>query len=252
MPNEFKDKTFLVIGASSGIGQCVALELGSLGANVVLLARDQQRLNSTLEQMPQGRHTVISFDATAVAEIDNVVKSMKDSHGRIDGCVYCVGLGGSYRLRDMTSDFFQLSMVANCYAFIEFVRCLVKKKPREQSMRIVGISSLASITNVKYMTAYSASKAAMDAAVRCLATELIPRNITINTIRPGFVDTRMIADLAMNDIVGGINETIKENGYQPQGVIAPDDVAKLAVYLLSDAAKFITGTAMSINGGAPT
>ena len=117
-------------------------------------------------------------------------------------------------------------------------------------MHIVAISSLASVSSDRYFTPYSASKAAMDAAVRCLARELVTRNVTINSIRPAIVDVeRMRA--ALDDITdGGLNQQIIDNGFQPLGLIPPKDIAKATAYFLSDAAKYITGTSMFFNGGA--
>jgi NAD(P)-dependent dehydrogenase (short-subunit alcohol dehydrogenase family) len=249
MNSEYKNKTYLVTGASSGIGRSVCLELSSLGANVVLLARNETGLAETQRLMTQeGRHTIRPFDVSAIADIAEIVNSIFEHYERIDGLVYSAGRGGQSRLRDTVYDLIHSLMLVNFYAFIEFVRCLMKKKPKSQVMRIVGISSLASVSHEKYFTAYAASKAALEASVRTMATEIIPRNATINVIRPAFVNTAMIA--GMNEILGDFEAHIKSTGYQPQGLIAPEDVAKLAVYLLGDAAKSITGAVVPINAGA--
>jgi NAD(P)-dependent dehydrogenase (short-subunit alcohol dehydrogenase family) len=241
-------KNYLVIGASSGIGRSACERLAKLGANMILIARRSELLENTLQSMTQGNHAIYSFDVTNISEIQNILVSILDSYRKIDGCVYCVGSGDTPRLRDITYDRLHAVMLANFYAFIEFVRCLVKKKAKSNIMRIVCMSSLASMSNDKYLTAYAASKAAMDAAVRCLATELVLKNVTINSIRPAFVNTGRTAGLA--ELIGDVGEHLKKNGYQPQGWIPPEDVADLIVYLLSDAAKFITGTSVAINGGA--
>lgn len=248
MNTEYKDKTYLVTGASSGIGRSVCLELSALGANVALIARNEAGLAETQRLMLQeGRHTSMPFDVSAMAGIHEVVDSLHERYGKIDGLVYCAGLGGTARLRDTDYTMMNSLMLVNCYAFIEFIRCLNKKKPTAQAMRIVGVSSLASVTHEKYFTAYAASKAAMEAAVRTMAAELIPRNSTVNAIRPAFVNTPMIA--GMNELLGDFDAHLK-SGYQPQGLIAPEDVAKLAIYLLGDAAKSMTGSVMSLNAGA--
>jgi NAD(P)-dependent dehydrogenase (short-subunit alcohol dehydrogenase family) len=246
MNSEFSGKNYLVVGASDGIGRSVCQELGARGANLILVARQKEKLEKAIQSLPSGKHTAIPFDVTEIAAISSVIDSIMTDYKEINGCVYCPGSGDSPRLRDTTYERLHAVMRVNFYPFIEFVRCLIGWKPRAQTMRIVGISSLASTANDKYLAAYAASKAAMEAAVRCLATEIVSRNATINTIRPAFVDTGRVDHL--DDIVGDVDVRIRD--YQPQGYIPPEDAAKLVVYLLSDAAKFITGAAIPINGGA--
>jgi NAD(P)-dependent dehydrogenase (short-subunit alcohol dehydrogenase family) len=248
MTDEFKDNNYIVIAASSGIGRCVSLELSRLGASVILIARHQGRLNKTLEQMTIGHHTAISFDVGNIEAIETTVNSIVEQYSHIDGLVFCAGCGNTYRLRDLSYSNLHELMLVNFYAFVELIRCLIKKKPKSQTMRIVGLSSLASSGNDKYFTAYNVSKAAMETTVRTLSTELVTKNTTINTIRPGWVETERI--LPFTELLGDMNDHIKKTGYQPQGLIPPEDVAKLVIYLLSDAAKFITGAALPINGGA--
>ena len=135
-------------------------------------------------------------------------------------------------MRDLSYERLHAIMLTNFYAFIEFVRSLTQKKPKKQCMSIVGISSLASIAPEKYFTIYAASKAAMETAVRCLALELAIKNTTINTIRPGVVATSRLAHL--NEFTGDIGTKIKESGFQPLGLIPPEDVADMTLYLLSE------------------
>ncbi|MDR1276782.1 MAG: SDR family oxidoreductase [Candidatus Accumulibacter sp.] len=248
MNGEYSGKNYLVVGASSGIGRSVCLELGAQGANVILVARHKQALEETLQLMPRGKHTILPFDIADISDIEMVVTTMQTEYNHIDGLIFSAGKMGKIRLRDNTYATTHEFMQINFYPFIEFIRCLVRKKTKAQSMRVVCISSLASVTHEKYLTAYAASKAAMEAAVRCLGTELAAKNMTINAVRPAFVKTEMLAEI--DEITGDFNEHIKSTGYQPLGLIDPNDVAKLAIYLLSNAAKSITGATLSINAGA--
>lgn len=245
---EYEGKHYLVVGASSGIGESVALELASLGANVTMLARRLEKMEAIRERMVSGRHELCAFDVSNLSRIDEMVNTVNSRYGSIDGCVYCAGSGDTARLRDLTPARLHNVMQVNFYAFVEFVRCLVEQKAKKQSMRIVALSSLASVCNNKYFTPYAASKAAMDAAVRCLARELVSKKVTLNSIRPAVVDVERLRDL--DDLTGGINEQIKKSGYQPLGMIPPEDIAKMVSYLLSDAASYITGTTLPFNGGA--
>ncbi|SBW03791.1 conserved hypothetical protein [uncultured delta proteobacterium] len=246
--SEFSGKIYVVAGASSGIGRSVSLELARLGANVVLIARNSAPLEKLLGEMDKGCHTILPFDMARVNDIQGMIEGVYAQYGQLDGCVYCVGTGPWARLRDTLPDMMQEAMLLNCTAFVELVRWIIRKKKKAQGMRIVGISSLASETREKYYAAYAASKAAMEASIRCIATELIAKNATINAVRPGFVATPRLA--ALEDVTGDVEATIKANGFQPQGLISPEDVARMAVYLLSDAAKSITGACLPVNGGA--
>ena len=248
MIQALKNKTYAVVGASSGIGAKVAMELAEQGANTILIARRQDKLSEVRDSLKDGRHSIYSFDVSNIDAIESLCATLKEQSGPLDGMAYCAGQGGRYRLRDSTHEVFHSLMLVNFYGFMEFTRCLVKNKPQKAPMRIIGISSLASTTHQKYFSAYAASKAAMEAAVRSLATELVSKNVRINTLRPAFVRTAILE--AVDDVLGGFEESIVKSGYQPLGLIDPDEVAKMVAFLLSDAPISITGAAIPINGGA--
>lgn len=246
--SEYTGKTYLVTGASSGIGLCLSRKLLSLGAKVLLLARNKEKLEQAVASLPPGDYEALAFDVAHISEIASLIESILERHPKLDGLVYCVGNGDIARLRDNSFDRLHAVMLTNFYAFIEFVRAITNKKNKKDRMRIVGISSLASTQPEKYFTSYSSSKAAMEAAVRCLALELKTKNTTINSIRPGVVQTERLAPL--NEVAGDIGTKIVESGFQPLGIIPPDDVASMVLYLLSNSANFITGASFPINGGA--
>ena len=249
MNREHEGKHYLVIGASSGIGESVTLELASLGANITMLARRTEKMEAILKKMPARNHKYYGFDVTQIDEIFNIVAKIYEEQGKVDGCVYAAGVGDIMRLRDLTYERLHHVMQVNFYPFVEFVRAMISKKLRKDAMHIVAISSMASVSSDRYFTPYSASKAAMDAAVRCLARELVTRNVTINSIRPAVVNVERLRHL--DEITeGGLNKQIIDNGYQPLGLIPARDIAKATAYLLSNAANYITGTTMFFNGGA--
>ena len=249
MNQEYIGKHYLVIGASSGIGESITLELASLGANVTMLARRTEKMEAIKENMSSGNHGYYGFDVSQILDIPNIVSRIYEERGKLDGFVYAAGICNTMRLKDLSYDALHHMMQVNFYPFVEFVRALASKKARKDIMRIVAISSMASVSSDRYFTPYSASKAAMDAAVRCLARELVTRNVTINSIRPAVVDVERLRGL--DEIVeGGLNQQIIDNGYQPLGLIPARDIAQATAYLLSDAASYITGTTMFFNGGA--
>ena len=248
MTNSYLGKNYIVTGGSSGIGREVCIQLAEKGANVVLLGRNEERLQQTLQKMNAGHHKCISFDVSEIEKIQNLMTSLVEEYSAFDGFAYCSGIGGSTRLRDMSFEWIHRIMRVNFYGFIEFVRCLSRTAKKSHPMQIVGLSSLASSTHEKYYLAYAASKAAMESAVKTLATELVRRNMSICTIRPGFVDTPMLD--TMHSYTGDFNDYIKKTEYQPTGLIPPSNIADMVIYLLSDKGRYFTGSCVPVTGGA--
>ncbi len=241
-------KSILVTGASSGIGRAVCRELARQGASVILLARNEQGMRETMSAMPEDQCLPLVVDLHDLAALPACLEEAREWRGHIDGCVYCAGIGGRARLRDTSPGFMAERMLVNCFAFVETVRGLVRLKKKEQSLRVAAISSFAALGRDKYFVAYAASKAALEAAAKTLAVELLPRNVALNIIRPAFVNTPMISGPA--DPLGDFAARLEESGYQPMGLIEPEEVACMAAYLMGDAAAHISGSTFSINAGA--
>ncbi|MDR1243461.1 MAG: SDR family oxidoreductase [Deltaproteobacteria bacterium] len=248
MNTEYSGKNYIITGGTSGIGRCICLELSYLGANVALIARNQERLRQTYEKMSAGNHAAISFDVNDISGISGIIDNVYVQYGTIDGFVHCVGSGEASRLSRLSYDKLHAAMLSGYYAFVEFVRCVAGKRNKAAPLRIVSISSAASVTHAKHLTAYAAAKSALEAATRTLSAEFISKKVTVNAVRPAYVRTARLA--TVNELTGDIEEHLKRTGFQPQGLIEPEDAAKLAIYLLGDAAKSITGMVFSINGGA--
>lgn len=245
----FSGKSYIIVGATSGIGKSVAECLAAQGANTALMARTEVSLKEARESLACGNHEIFPLDAANPAMVKHAVADVKNKYGAIDGMVWCVSTGKTGRLRDLSIEDMHNSFDGSFFSFLEMVKCLVHGKPKAFPLRIVAISSLASAEFQKYLTLYSASKAALEAAIRCLAQELGPRNVRINAIRPAFVDTPRLA--ALNEVTGNVEKTLKNNGYQPLGLIPPNDVAQMVLFMLGESSSFINGVSWDINGGAP-
>jgi len=249
MTTGFIKKTIFVTGASSGIGRAVCKELAFHGAYVILQGRNSKAIQETMENMSPEKCLPLVADLSDFHNLPTVVEQAEDWQGSIDGLVYCAGIGGRARLRDTSPEFMLERMQINCFAFVELVRQLIKRKKKKIPLRIVVISSFASLGHDKYYTAYAASKAALEAAAKTLASELRIHNTAVNIIRPAFVNTPMVIGAA--DPLGDFASRLEESGHQPLGLIPPEEVAQMAIYLLSSSAAHITGTVFSINGGTP-
>lgn len=247
-PMDLTGKTYLVTGASAGMGKTVCIILSQLGAKVVLISRNESRLFETRRVMDNIElHKVVPFDLNKLADIEDMIKTIAVETGKFDGFVHCAGLGTTKPLQATTPDFMDEMMKVNVYAFIEITRCITKKKYCNPNMSIVVISSAASVRGDKAKTAYCASKGALDSAVQALAAELgMTKKFRVNSVNPGWVNTDMYK--AYVEATGDVKaKEIEERQFM--GVSEPSDIANVIAFLLSDASKMITGQSIFVDGG---
>ncbi len=243
MKKQFIDltgQTVLVMGASSGIGRQSAILLSELGARCVLVARREKELKEAVASLSGDGHLYVPADLSELENIKYLLEKIRNLAGRLQGLIYCAGIGPIRPYSISDPQFMREVMEINFFAFYETVRQFVKRKNSEDGAKIVAISSFAGARPEKGQAAYGASKAAMDAAIFCLAQELMPRHISVNGVRPAIVDT----DMAKNSKDGkdGLAK-------QPLGVIEPEEIAKLIGYLVSPLANKITGRLFDIDAG---
>lgn len=241
------EKTILVTGASSGIGRETARFLASLGATIILLARSEARLSEVLEELPGVGHVYYCFDLAAIDEIDSKVADIVSLSGPLSGCVHCAGVGGVRPLKMLKPSFLQAVMTVNFSSFVELMRAVSQRGRFVEGTGSVAISSVASLQGSAGKAAYCASKAALDASVRCLAKELAPKKIRVNSILPGLIKTEMNEQFQARSALSDDARAIALRQYM--GLGAPIDVAKMVAYLLSDSASFISGTNVHMDGG---
>lgn len=245
---DFNDSKIVIVGASSGIGRETAITLSKLGATVIAVARRKEELDATLELLEGDGHRSFVMDAADVNGIEGVIKGIVGEIGPVDGLVYAAGISKSRPLSQLKPDALQETFSVNFFGFMETVRQLCKKGRFNPGMRIVAISSIAALRGDSAHTAYSASKAAIDGAVRCLAMELADKGICINTVAPAMTNTVMY-----ENFIGKFGEDSESNRKlmrrQYLGIARTQDVANAITFLLSPAARFITGICMPVDGG---
>lgn len=247
MKNSVQGKHILVTGASSGIGKEVAFMCAEAGAKVTLIARDAQRLQEVLSQLGGQGHCYFAWDLSQLSGIDDLVGKVTDENGAVDGFVHCAGVESARPLKFLKPDYVKNVMDIYFFSYLELVRCITGKKRFHPGLSIVSVSSIASDAGSPAKTIYSASKAAMDAAVRCLAKELATKEIRVNSVKPAFVRTKMYEEVMEN--VGDSEDILQTVKRQYQGVSEPRDVASAILFLLGEESKVITGTNMDISGG---
>ena len=245
-PFSLEGKNILITGASSGIGRQCAIDCSKMGANVVLTGRNRERLEETAGKLHFGNHKVLSIDLN---DTDNLKKSILEivtESGPFSGYVHSAGIEKTQLLKNLKPKDYLEVFSTNFIGGVEVLKYLTKKGNYNQGFKAVFISSItAHIARVGTL-AYTASKGAIVSAVRELAAELAPRGININCISPGTILTPMMENYL---------STLTEEDYKkrvsgfPLGLGQTTDVSNAAIYLLSDASRWITGQNITIDGG---
>lgn len=240
-PFSLAGKTILVTGASSGIGRGIAIECSRMGATVVLFGRNQNRLVQTLEQMESEGHLLIVCDLTNTTEVKRIVTDLP----KLDGVVHCAGIGQRILCKQLQKEDVDKVMDTNFKAPVLLQTELLLQKKIKNNASIVFIASISSWSPSIGNSIYSASKGAIASFANCLSLEVAPRKIRVNCISPAMVWTELVfAD-------GTDEQKLKEDEehYPLKRYGHPEDIAYLAIYMLSDASTWMTGSNVIISGG---
>lgn len=239
-------KIAIVTGGGSGIGLAIAEKLVQAGIRTVIVGRDEQKLNAAKEKLGELCETVAN-DLSNLSGIPALINGIVEKWGRIDVLVNNAGINLKKDFTEVTDEDFQRILQTNVTAVFalsrEVVKCMIEKNVKGS---IINISSMASQYGIPKVIAYTASKSAIEGMTRAMATELSPKGIRINCIAPGFIATDMSAK-ALN---GDPERKVKVMGRTPMGFMGdPADIGDAALYLASDAAKYITGVVLPVDGG---
>lgn len=245
-PFSLKDKTFLVTGASAGIGQDVALLLAQLGAKLILVGRDQQRLQETKNALPENNHRISAFDLTQFDLVSSWLKEWVAESGPLDGLVHSAGLHLMKPVRLTTAKDYHAIMDGNVGSAFSLAKAFSQKGITQPTASLVFISSVAGLTGQGGITTYSASKGAIAALTRSLAIELASSGVRVNCVAPGIVETPMSERLFSQLTEAQMNALRAQH---PLGFGKPRDVAHAVAFLLADTARWITGTTLIVDGG---
>ncbi|MGZ8797082.1 MAG: 3-oxoacyl-[acyl-carrier-protein] reductase [Thermoanaerobaculia bacterium] len=242
MKIDLSGKTALVTGASRGIGEAIARRIGETGAHVLCAARSLDRVQQVAKEI--GNATAVELDIAA-PDVRDRVKRLLDERG-IDILVNNAGITQDDLFIRMKPDAWTDVIRTNLDSAFNITQEVVKKMIRARWGRVINISSVVGLMGNAGQVNYASSKAALIGFTKSLALEIGSRNVTVNAVAPGFIQTSMtaaITDEAKGKLVERI--ALKRLG-------TPDDVAYAVVFLASEQAGYITGTVLNVSGGLYT
>jgi NAD(P)-dependent dehydrogenase (short-subunit alcohol dehydrogenase family) len=246
-PFNLVGRRVLVTGASSGIGRATSVLLASLGAELVCLGRDEARLAETTSALAPGKHVTVKFDLTDADGIAPLLSRLATAGGPLAGVVHSAGIQRAAPLRIVKSRDFVDQFNVNSLSAAMLTAAIGKRGVATPAgCSVVLIGSVMSVLGAAGLSAYCASKGALVGLTRAAALELAPAQIRVNAILPGVVDTEMsrkhLAQL-------GEEHVQNVQRMHPLGIGSADDVAGSVAFLLSDAARWITGSCLTVDGG---
>jgi NAD(P)-dependent dehydrogenase (short-subunit alcohol dehydrogenase family) len=249
-------KRAIVTGAGKGIGRSIALALAQAGADVGVTARTASDIDAlALEIQAMGRRSLaVTCDVTDPEQVQHMATTLLAGLGGLDILVNNAGNAGSHKMLNHPDELWHRMLAVNLTSVYYVCKAFLPTLTEQRSGRIINIASIASRVGGNYIAAYTASKHGVLGLTRALAAEMIPYNITVNAVCPGYVDTPM-TDASVNNMVArtGMSEE-RAREYlaktSPQNrLISPEEVASAVVFLAMDINRGITGQALNIDGG---
>jgi NAD(P)-dependent dehydrogenase (short-subunit alcohol dehydrogenase family) len=246
----------VVTGAGRGIGRSIALALAKAGADVAVTARTSQELEQLAVEISHmaRRSFFTSCDVTDPTQVQSMAERFLHDLGHIEILINNAGNAGSHKFLNHPDDLWHRMLAINLTSIYYVTKAFVPTLINQRQGRIINIASIAARVGGSYIAAYTAAKHGALGLTRALAVELLPYNITVNAICPGYVDTPM-TDASVSNIVArtGMQEAEAREALEktsPQHrLIAPEEIASIAVFLAQESAKGITGQAINIDGG---
>lgn len=241
-PYSLENKTILITGASSGIGRATAIECSKMGATVVITGRNAERLQETFDALEGEGHRQIVADLTDEVQIDALVEQLPPLQGLVNNAGITETVPTQFINRDKLNKVFETNTVAPML----LTQKILKKKKLGRGGSIVFTCSISGTrVGVAGNVLYSASKGAINGFVKNAALDLSIKGIRVNEVCPGMIDTHIMDGSS----IGTEELNLERQRYPMKRFGRPEEVAYGIIYLLSDAASFVTGTGIVIDGG---
>ena len=248
-PFSLENKVIIVTGASSGIGAQCAIDCSKMGARVVLVARNEEGLKQILEQCEEpSRHIILPLDLSLSDGLKDAIKDVVAKVGKINGVVNCAGMSSVTPLKLITDELLDQFFRTNVYSAINLSKEVTRvgNYDKEGGCSIIFFASIMGLCGDKCKTMYSATKGALIAAARSMACELAKNKIRVNVVSPGAIETPINAKLPhMAD--PELRKELEDKHLLGLGECS--DISNACIYLLSDAAKWVTGQNLIVDGG---
>jgi len=240
-------QNIIVTGGSRGLGLGIARKLKTAGYRVIAIARhENEQLRGAIRQNGQGQQGALlfrAFDLEEISNIPNLVKQLRKEFGPIYGLINNAGLGTSGILATMHDTQIQSLVRLNILSTIMLTKYVMRSMMADGAGRIVNVASIVGYTGYSGLSVYSATKASIIGFTRSLAREIGPLGINVNAVAPGFLDTEMTESLSSQQR----EQIVRRSALHRLAEV--DDVANAVEFLLSDKAKNITGTVLTVDAG---
>ncbi len=243
--NLLRGKTAIVTGASRGIGAAIAQRLCEVGANVVICSRSTESVSITANELENKGYTIhaIAADISKKEDVETLVEQAIEQYSQIDILVNNAGITRDMFLIRLKDEDWDAVLQTNLTGTMYCTRAVLRPMIRQKSGRIINISSVIGLMGNPGQASYAAAKAGIIGLTKTTAKEVGTRGITVNAIAPGFITTDMTAKIP-EDLQSKILELIPLQFFG-----SPDDVADAVCFLASDAARYITGQTLQVDGG---
>ncbi|MEJ7559019.1 MAG: SDR family oxidoreductase [Pedobacter sp.] len=242
---DLQTRIALVTGGGAGIGFAIAKEFTEAGIYTIIIGRDNLKLENAKKQLGD-LCEVIVFDLTKLENIPGLVQQIIARHSRIDILVNNAGINMKKEFCEVSDTDFMEVIQTNVLSVFSLSREVVKNMLLKGSGCIINISSMAARYGIPKVIAYTAAKSAIEGMTKAMAVELSPKGIRINAIAPGFIHS----DMSAKALDADPERKAKVFSRTPMGVMGePEDIGAAALFLASDAAKYITGLIMPVDGG---
>ncbi|QJW89436.1 3-oxoacyl-ACP reductase FabG [Spirosoma taeanense] len=238
-------KLALITGGGSGIGLDIARCMVLSGATVIITGRREQPLQQAVESLGRQAHYKVN-DVTARASLDGLVEEIEADYGPIDILINNAGINMKKPALEVSDEDFDRIVHTNLNSVFSLTRACAQRMIERRSGSIIMISSMAAYYGIDRVVAYAASKSAVEGMVKVLASEFSGQGVRVNAIAPGFIETEM-SRTAMNNDPDRRDRAMRRT---PMGKFGkPEDIGWAAVFLASDAARYITGASLPVDGG---
>lgn len=240
-----KIKTAIITGGGSGLGLATAKKFVENNIKTIIIGRNEEKLAEAAENLGSLCAFKV-FDVSNLNGLPGLVGELTDTYGSIDILVNNAGINQKKPFTEVTDEEFQQVILTNLISVFALSREVSKHMLQNNNGCIINISSMAAQYGIPYVIAYTAAKSAIEGMTKAMAVELSPEGIRVNCVAPGFIATNMSAKALDNDP----QRKQKVLSRTPMGKLgSPDDIAEAIYYLASDAAKYVTGVVLPVDGG---